>query len=67
MYEHKMLLKEYFDHLRKYEQMYGENVAVLMQVGHFYEVYGVDNEIYKVGKTWKSRQLDPIGPQWTNN
>lgn len=44
------LIKEYFDHLRKYEQMYGENVVVLMQVGHFYEVYGVETEMYQLGK-----------------
>lgn len=38
------LTDDYLSDQRKYEQKYGENSIVLMQVGHFYECYGVDNE-----------------------
>jgi DNA mismatch repair protein MutS len=44
------LIKDYFDKTNKYIQEYGENSIVLMQVGAFFEVYGLkksnDNSIY---------------------
>ncbi len=38
------LYVEYFDYFKKCVQEYGNNVAVLMEVGKFYEVYEIINE-----------------------
>jgi DNA mismatch repair protein MutS len=38
------LIDDYLDESEKYANKYGENTAVLMQVGHFYEAYAVDND-----------------------
>ena len=38
------LIDEYLDDTIKYSKKYGENTAVLMQVGHFYEAYAVEND-----------------------
>ena len=35
------LIKEYFELTKKYQEDYGENTIILMQVGSFFEVYGV--------------------------
>ena len=35
------LIKEYFELTKKYEDEYGENTILLMQVGSFFEVYGI--------------------------
>ena len=37
------LIDDYLAEQQKYEKIYGENTIVLMQVGHFYECYAVDN------------------------
>ena len=36
--------QEYFNLSKEYEEKYGKNTVVLMQVGSFFEVYGVKNE-----------------------
>ena len=38
------LIDEYLEEAEKFAKKYGENTAVLMQVGHFYEAYAVDND-----------------------
>lgn len=38
------LIKDYFEKTNKYISEYGENTIVLMQVGAFYEVYGLQNK-----------------------
>ena len=38
------LIKEYFELTKKYEDEYGENTILLMQVGSFFEVYGIYNK-----------------------
>jgi len=38
------IIDDYLDYQIKYEKEYGPNTCVLMQVGHFYEVYAVDND-----------------------
>ena len=38
------LITEYFELTRKYQDEYGENTILLMQVGAFFEVYGVHNK-----------------------
>lgn len=47
------LLNKYFDYQINFEKKYGENTIVLMQVGSFFEVYGVDNEKEKIGDLQK--------------
>ena len=37
------LVKEYFDLTKKYQEEYGDNTILLMQVGSFFEVYGMSN------------------------
>ena len=44
-----MLIDEYFKYQIEYEKKYGENALVLMQVGSFFEFYGVDNNEEKIG------------------
>lgn len=43
------VLSEYFGYFDEYTKKYGDKVAVLMQVGSFYEVYGVDDGTNKLG------------------
>lgn len=38
------LIKEYFDLTNRYQNEYGENTILLMQVGSFFEVYGIYNK-----------------------
>lgn len=45
------ILSEYLKHFNLYFEQYGEHIAVLMQVGSFYEIYGVDNDTQKMGNT----------------
>ena len=53
------LIDDYLSEQTKYESKYGKNTLVFMQVGHFYECYGVDNDkektnsenLYKLGDT----------------
>ena len=37
------LIKEYFELTKKYQEDYGEKTILLMQVGSFFEVYGIKN------------------------
>ena len=37
------LIKEYFELTKFYQDEYGENTILLMQVGAFFEVYGISN------------------------
>jgi DNA mismatch repair protein MutS len=43
------ILSEYFRFFNEYSGKYGSNVAVLMQVGSFYEMYGVNNGNSRLG------------------
>jgi DNA mismatch repair protein MutS len=40
---------EYFAVLKKYSTKHGKQTIVLMQVGSFYEIYGIDNDKEKIG------------------
>ena len=44
-----MLIDDYFVYQINYEKKYGKNTIVLMQVGSFFEFYGVNNETEKIG------------------
>ena len=43
------VLSEYFKFYDEHSNKYGSKTAVLMQVGSFYEMYGVDNDTDKLG------------------
>ncbi|ORX78500.1 hypothetical protein K493DRAFT_362925 [Basidiobolus meristosporus CBS 931.73] len=43
------VVNEYFNFLTLYQHQYGQQLVVLMQVGSFYEIYGVDNNTEKLG------------------
>jgi DNA mismatch repair protein MutS len=38
------LINEYFELTKDYQDEYGENTILLMQVGAFFEVYGIYNK-----------------------
>ena len=38
------LIKEYFELTKKYQYEYGKRTLVLMQVGAFFEVYGLKDK-----------------------
>ena len=44
-----MLIDDYFTHQLNFENKYGKKSIVLMQVGSFYEFYGVNNDFEKIG------------------
>ena len=44
-----MLILDYLDQQIEFEKKYGKNTLVLMQVGSFFEFYGVDNDQEKIG------------------
>ena len=44
-----MLVDEYIEHQIEYSKRYGKRTLVLMQNGSFYEIFGVNNTIEKVG------------------
>ena len=41
------LIDEYFEFQEKFESKYGEKTIVLMEVGKFFEIYGVVNDEMK--------------------
>ena len=51
------LLNKYFDYQINFEKKYGKNTIVLMQVGSFFEVYGVDNDKEKIGNLQKITEI----------
>jgi DNA mismatch repair protein MutS len=44
-----MLIDDYFEYQINFEKKYGKKTIVLMQVGSFFEFYGVNNEQEKIG------------------
>ena len=51
------ILSEYFRFYDEYSGKYGSKTAVLMQVGSFYEMYGVDNDTDKLGNAEELSQI----------
>lgn len=46
-----MIIDDYLDYSKKYKEKYGENCVILMQVGSFFEIYTItdniiDNEVF---------------------
>lgn len=46
----KNILEGYFDLHKIYSERYGENTIVLIELGSFFEIYGVENEKMSLGK-----------------
>lgn len=44
----KLIYEEYFDFQNLYENKFKQDTIVLMEVGKFYEIYGIDNQEGKV-------------------
>ena len=44
-----MLIDEYFVQQLEFEKKYGPKTILLMQVGMFFEMYGVNNQTEKIG------------------
>ena len=42
------IIDDYLEYQETYTSKYGKNTCVLMQIGHFFEAYGVDNETEKL-------------------
>jgi len=44
------LIEGYLTLQQYYESLYGEDTVLLMEVGSFFEIYGVDNEEHQIGR-----------------
>lgn len=44
------IIDQYFDYQEKFEKKYGEKTIVLMEVGSFFEIYGIINDKMNRGK-----------------
>ena len=51
------LMDEYFVYQIQFEKKYGKRTLVLMEVGSFFEFYGVDNDQEKIGEIQKIAEL----------
>lgn len=52
-----MLIDDYFEYQIKFEHKYGKKTIVLMQVGSFFEFYGVNNDQEKIGNAQTITEL----------
>ena len=48
--KNKLLTQIYFDLQRFFEDKYGEDSVVFMEIGTFFEVYEVNNDDQQIGK-----------------
>lgn len=53
----KSIIEEYFDYYKFYYDKYGKNIIVFMQIGSFFEMYGIDNENEKLGNVKEISEL----------
>ena len=51
------LINDYLDLQDKYEKKYGEKTIVLMEVGSFFELYGIVNETISRGRIYEISEL----------
>ena len=59
------LIDDYLSEQINYEKKYGCNTIVLMQVGHFYEAYGVSNDEEKTNDANMTKLSDIMNIQMT--
>ena len=55
--KNKLLTEIYFDLQRHFEEKYGKDALVLMEIGTFFEVYEVNNDDLKIGKAKEIAEL----------
>jgi len=53
----KLLTQTYFDLQRYFEEKYGEDTVVFMEIGTFFEVYEVNNDEEQIGKAKEIAEL----------
>ncbi len=53
----KLLTEVYFDLQHYFEQKYGKDALILMEIGTFFEVYEVNNDTLKIGKAKEIAEL----------
>jgi DNA mismatch repair protein MutS len=63
----KHITDKYLDDLPSYLEKYGPNTAVLIEVGSFYNIYGVDNNKEKIGNIDKICDILDIQKTRVNN
>ena len=59
------IIDDYLELQEEYVAKYGENTIVLMQIGHFYEAYAIDNEVEKTNSENVYRLSDILNIQLT--
>jgi DNA mismatch repair protein MutS len=52
-----MIIDDYFVHQLNFEKKYGPKTIVLLQVGSFFESYGIDNSTEKIGDIQRITEL----------
>ncbi len=55
--KNRLLTQIYFDLQEYFEEKYGENALVIMEIGSFFEVYEVNNDQKKIGKAKEIAEL----------
>jgi len=53
----KLLTQTYFELQEKFEERYGHNTVVFMEIGTFFEVYEVNNDESQIGKAKEMAEL----------
>ena len=53
----RLLTQVYFDLQRHFEDKYGNDTVVFMEIGTFYEVYEVNNDEEQIGKAKEIAEL----------
>jgi len=53
----RLLTQTYFDLQRHFEEKYGQDTVVFMEIGTFYEVYEVNNDEEQIGKAKEIAEL----------
>ena len=53
----KLLAEVYFDLQRRFEEKYGRDTVVFMEIGTFFEVYEVNNDELQIGKAKEMAEL----------
>ena len=57
----KLLTQTYFELQERFEERYGHNTVVFMEIGTFFEVYEVNNDEQQIGKAKEMVELLNIG------
>jgi len=58
----KMIIDEYLEYSKKYKEKYGDKCIVFMQVGSFFEIYTItdniiDNDLFKIADLWRDSRF----------